>query len=106
MTVTVENTNGDRQRKVGNSEISDFRLESRLKPRHFMATASHIGRQSRPNLRDYESFSELSRDAGLLGKGHFFRARSLYLGFYATFCVETAVLGGFCASDECHRQKV
>ena len=62
MTVTVENTNGDRQRKVGNSEISDFRLESRLKPRHFMASASHIGRQSRPNLRDFKSFDELSRD--------------------------------------------
>jgi hypothetical protein len=102
MTVTVENTNRDRQRKVGFSEISDFRLESRLKPRHFMASASHIGRQSRPNLRDFESFSELSGDVGLWGKGHFFRSRSLYLGFYATFCVKMAVLGGFCASDECH----
>ena len=102
MTVTVENTNRDRQRKVGISEISDFRLESRLKPRHFMASASHIGRQSRPNLRDFESFSELSRAVGLWGKGHFLGARSLYLGFYATFCVKTAVLGGFCASNECH----
>ena len=92
MTVTVENTNRDRQRKVGFSEISDFRLESRLKPRHFMATASHIGRQSRPNLRALTSFSELSRDARLLGKGHFFRSRSLYLGFYATFCEKN---GGF-----------
>ena len=43
-------------------QIADFRLESRLKPRHFMALASHIGRQSRPNLRDFESFDELSRD--------------------------------------------
>ena len=102
MTVTVKNTNRDRQRKVGFSEISDFRLESRLKPRHFMASASHIGRQSRPNLRALTSFSELSRDVGLWGKGHFFRARSLYFGFYATFCEKTAVLGGFCASDECH----
>ena len=92
MTVTVENTNRDRQRKVGFSEISDFRLESRLKPRHFMASASHIGRQSRPNLRDFESFSELSRDIGLWGKGHFLGARSLYFGFYATFCVKN---GGF-----------
>ena len=50
-----------------------------------MASASHIGRQSRPNLRDFESFSELSRAVGLWGKGHFFGARSLYLGFYATF---------------------
>ena len=100
MTVTVENTNRDRQRKVGFSEISDFRLESRLKPRHFMASASHTGRQSRPNLRDFESFSELSRDIGLWGKGHFWGARSLYLDFYATFCVKTAVLGGFCASDQ------
>ena len=100
MTVTVENTNRDRQRKVGFSEISDFRLESRLKPRHFMASASHIGRQSRPILRDFKSFSELSRDARLRGKGHFFGARSLYFGFYATFCVKTAVLGGFRASDQ------
>ena len=100
MTVTVENTNRDRQRKVGFSEISDFRLESRLKPRHFMASAYHIGRQSRPNLRALTSFSELSRDARLWGKGHFFGARSLYLGFYATFCVKTAVLGGFRASDQ------
>ena len=83
-------------------QITDFRLESRLKPRHFMASASHIGRQSRPNLRDFESFSELSRDVGLWGKGHFFRARSLYFGFYATFGEKTAVLGGFCAFDECH----
>lgn len=102
MTVTVENTNRDRQRKVGFSEISDFRLESRLKPRHFMASASHIGRQSRPNLRDFESFSELSKDVRLWGKGAFFGARSLYLGFYATFCEKTAVLGGFRASNECH----
>ena len=102
MTVTVKNTNRDRQRKVGFSEISDFRLESRLKPRHFMATVSHIGRQSRPNLRDFESFSELSRVVGLWGKGHFLGARSLYLGFYATFCVKTAVLGGFRASNEFH----
>ena len=102
MTVTVENTNRNRQRKVGFSEISDFRLESRLKPHHFMASASHIGRQSRPNLRDFESFSELSRDIGLWGKGHFFRARSLYFGFYGTFCEKTAFWGGFCASDECH----
>jgi hypothetical protein len=100
MTVTVENTNRDRQRKVGFSGISDFRLESRLKPRHFMASASHIGRQSRPNLRDFGSFSELSRDIGLWGKGHFFRARSLYFSFYGTFCEKTAVLGGFCASDQ------
>ena len=102
MTVTVENTNRDRQRKVGFSEISDFRLESRLKPRHFMASAYHIGRQSRPNLRALTSFRELSRDIGLWGKGHFLGARSLYFGFYATFCVKTAVLGVFCASDECH----
>ena len=80
MTVTVENTNRDRQRKVGFSEISDFRLESRLKPRHFMASASHIGRQSRPNLRDFESFSELSGDVRLWAKvtfgehGHFISA--------------------------------
>ena len=100
MTVTVENTNRDRQRKVGFSEISDFRLESRLKPRHFMASSSHIGRQSRPNLRDFESFGELSRDVQIAGEGHFFGARSLYLGFYATFCVKTAVLGGFRASDQ------
>ena len=102
MTVTVENTNRDRQRKVGFSEISDFRLESRLKPHHFMASASHIGRQSRPNLRALTSFSELSRDARLWGKGHFFGARSLYLGFYGTFCEKTAFGGGFCASNECH----
>ena len=100
MTVTVENTNRDRQRKVGFSEISDFRLESRLKPRHFMATVSHIGRQSRPNLRALTSFSELSRDAWFWGKGDFFRARSLSLGFYATFCEKTAVLGGFRASEQ------
>ena len=102
MTVTVKNTNRDRQRKVGFSEISDFRLESRLKPRHFMASASHIGRQSRPNLRALTSFSELSRDARLWGEGHFWGARSLYFGFYATFCVKMAVLSGFCASNECH----
>ena len=95
MTVIVDNTNRDRQRKVGFSEISDFRLESRLKPRHFMASASHIGRQSRPNLRDFESFSELSRDVGLLGKGHFFRARSLYFGFYGTFCEKNGGFGRF-----------
>ena len=83
-------------------QIADFRLESRLKPRHFMASASHIGRQSRPNLRALTSFSELSRDVGLRGKGHFFRARSLYLGFYATFCEKMAVLGGFRAPDQCH----
>ena len=100
MTVTVKNTNRNRQRKVGFSEISDFRLESRLKPRHFMASASHIGRQSRPNLRALTSFSELSRDARLWGKGDFFGARSLYFGFYATFCEKTAVLGGFRASDQ------
>lgn len=100
MTVTVKNTNRDRQRKVGFSEISDFRLESRLKPRHFMASASHIGRQSRPNLRDFEGFSELSRGVGLWGKGHFLGARSIYFGFYATFCVKTAVWGGFRASDQ------
>ena len=102
MTVTVENTNRDRQRKVGFSGISDFRLESRLKPRHFMASAYHIGRQSRPNLRDLTSFGEISRDVQIARKGHFFRARSLYLGFYATFCEKTAVLSGFRASDECH----
>ena len=38
-----------------------------------MATASHIGRQSRPNLRALTSFSELSKDARLWGKGHFTR---------------------------------
>ena len=80
----------------------NFLKKSRLKPRHFMALASHIGRQSRPNLRALTSFSELSRDVRLRGKGHFFGARSLYLGFYATFCEKTAVLSGFCASDECH----
>ena len=95
MTVTVENTNRNRQRKVGFSEISDFRLESRLKPHHFMASASHIGRQSRPNLRDFKSFSELSRDIGLWGKGHFLGARSLYLGFYGTFCEKNGVWGRF-----------
>ena len=95
MTVTVKNTNRNRQRKVGFSEISDFRLESRLKPRHFMASASHIGRQSRPNLRDFESFSELSRDIGLWGKGHFLGARSLYFGFYATFGVKNGGFGRF-----------
>ena len=95
MTVTVKNTNRDRQRKVGFSEISDFRLESRLKPRHFMASASHIGRQSRPNLRDFESFSELSRGVGLWGKGHFLRARSLYFGFYATFLRKNGGFGRF-----------
>ena len=83
-------------------QIVIFRFSSRLKPRHFMASASHIGRQSRPNLRALTSFNKLSRDVGLRGKGHFFRARSLYLGFYATFCVKTAVLGGFRAPDQCH----
>ena len=87
-------------------QIADFRLESRLKPRHFMASASHIGRQSRPNLRDFESFDELLGDVRLQGEGHFFIARSLYFGFYTTFCVKTAVLGGFRAPDQCHWQKV
>ena len=33
--------------------------------------AHHIGRQSRPNLRDFESFDELSGDVGASDAGHF-----------------------------------
>ena len=62
MTVTVENTNRDRQRKVGFSEISNFRLESGIKRLSLPHTTSP-GNAGRWRFRGcFGRFGEISKN--------------------------------------------
>lgn len=66
------------------SRIHDIRFSSRLKPRHNFGSVLNIGRQSRPDLRDFTRKCEILRDSEKSRLCHFFRAMALKFAFYTT----------------------
>lgn len=66
------------------SGIHGIGFSSRLKPRHNFGSALNIGRQSRPNLRDFTRKCEDLRDFEKSRLCHFFIAMALKFAFYTT----------------------
>lgn len=77
-------------------------FSSRLKSVGHIPHSSHIGRQSRPNLRDFTRKCEILRDSEKSRLCHFFRAMALKFAFYTTIRRKGRLLGTFCATEECH----
>ena len=64
--------------------IHDIRFSSRLKPRHNFGSVLNIGRQSRPDLRDFARKCEILRDSEKSRLCHFFGVMALKFAFYTT----------------------